>query len=477
MTDADRSRVLLRRVLISEAVIAAIVLVSGGGFLLLSAQKPQVTTKQAAVRHLNIDAFAVDPVTFREVLTAWGTARADREVVVAAQVPGEVVEVHPRLEVGEQVSAASGLVSSEQATHLHRGDTLVQVDEREYVRRVEQARTRLAEATRSVEQLRKQEANSQRLLKKARTDVVAFEKEYERFRRAFSLNAGAESEVTRALVELQRAQEVILKLENAVRLFPVQIAAAEDRLAAAQVELERVTDDLRRTRVIAPFDGVLSEVMVEQGQYVRAGEPLFRLTDLRRIEIPVAIGLDDWQEISAALRQGDSPDVRLATGQSAAARWTGRIVRISPKADPESRTIRAFVEVLNDQQEQKLLPGTFVHARITGALRSDAIVIPRECVYDGHVFIVRDEGIVHRQPVKQGRRLKSLVVITEGLTGNEQIATTNLNLLREGRRVEIQETTDLTDELAVQSWPLIEIVQSPELTQSPGGPSVPDSVR
>jgi len=427
MADPDKYRRLLHRTILSQVVIVVIFLVSLAGYNALSAQKPQVATKDIAPTVLNVDTFQVAPVTFREILTAYGTARPDRQVVVAAQVSGEIVEVHPQLEVGQIVSAARSIISAETATRRDPGDVLVQIDERDYANRVRQTQNRINEASREIEQLQQQEQNAKRLLKKSREDLVAFEDEYQRAR---------------------------------VSLFPHQVAAAKERLSTSEAELERATDDLKRTRVVAPFDGILSEVMAEQGQFVRMGEPLFRITDPSRIEIPVSIGLDDWHQISSSLESGHSPVVSLAASEVLEADWTGAIVRVAPEADPVSRTIEAYVEVQNQEQSSALLPGTFVHARITGSTNENTIVIPRESIFDGHVFVVDTEQQVHQVPVTQGRKLKSLVVVTRGLTGGEQIATTNLNILEDGLHVDVQETATLETELADQVWPLIDIAKS-----------------
>ncbi len=459
MAEPDKYRKLLHRTIVSQVVIVVIFLASRAGYNILSAQKPQVATRDIQPRVLNVDTFHVTPVTFREVLTAYGTARPDRQVVVAAQVSGEIVEVHPQLNVGQLVSAASSIISSETATRRQPGDALVQIDERDYANRVRQAQNRINEASREIQQLEQQERNATKLLKKSRVDLVAFDNEYQRAKRALEARVGAEADVTRTLVDLQRQNDAVVQLENQISLFPHQIAAARERLSTSEAELERATDDLKRTRVVPPFDGILSEVMAEQGQYVRTGEPLFRLTDPRRIEVPVSIGLDDWHQISTSLESGHTPVVSLAASESSVAEWTGSIVRVAPEADPGSRTIKAYVEVQNRDQTSDLLPGTFVHARITGSTNSKAIVIPRESVFDDHVFVVNADQKIHRVAVTQARKLKSLVVIASGLKGGEQIATTNLNILEDGLQVDVQETATLEMELANQAWPLIDVIE------------------
>ncbi len=458
MADENRYRTLLRRTVISQIVIVLILAASGLGFWVLSAQKLGVKSKQIVISPLNIDSFSVAPVSFREIITAYGTALPDREVVVAAQVNGQIVEVHPRLEVGQSVTAPHTVISTNEPTRYAEGDLLVRIDERDYANRVQQSKNRINEATRDIEQLRQQEINSGRLLAKAKSDVVTFQQEYDRYRRAVDLNAGAESELNRALVDLNRQKDSIVQVENQLSLYPLQIAAAQERLSTSRSEHQQAENDLERTAVLPPFDGILSEVLAEFGQFVRAGEPLVRIIDIKRIEIPVAIGLEDWRQIAASLAEGRHPTVRLATGESGPVEWTGVISSVAPEVDPGSRTIQVFVKVLNEHQKHSLLPGTFVHARISGDEILNKVIIPRNAVLNDHVFVIDVGRIVRRQRITQGRRLKSLVVINSGLDGAQQIATTNLTLLQDGKQVAVQETTDLVAELHSLENSVIELI-------------------
>ncbi|MCH2211371.1 MAG: efflux RND transporter periplasmic adaptor subunit [Fuerstiella sp.] len=460
MKEADNKyRTLLRRTVISQIAILVILLTSRIGYVTLSAQKPGVQSKEVVVSPLNIDTFTVIPVKFREIITAYGTAAADLEAVVAAQVSGQIVDVHPKLEVGQHVTAKHTLISADEPTQFVEGHVLVHIDDRDYVNRARQLRNRISETTRELEQLRQQQVNSRRLLEKSQTDVFTFQQEYDRFRRAVDLNAGAESEMNRALVDLNRQKDTIIQLSNQVSLFPLQIAAAKERLSSAQAEFQQAEDNLERTRVLPPFDGVLSEVMTERGQYIRAGEPLFRLTSPDNIDIPVAIGLEDWRQIAASVNAGKQPTVHVATSESAAAEWTGTIGRVAPEADPGTRTILVFVNVVNDDRNNALLPGTFVQARITGD-EHEGIIIPRTAILNDHVFVVGSDHKVRRQKITQGRRLKSLVVVSTGLNGSEQIATTNLTLLENGQNIEVQTTTDLTGELQTLQNSVVELLST-----------------
>jgi RND family efflux transporter MFP subunit len=182
---------------------------------------------------------------------------------------------------------------------------------------------------------------------------------------------------------------------------------------------------------VAPFAGIISEVLAETGQYVRVGDPLLRITNMTHVELPVPIKLSDYAKLAPLLRNGEFPPVRLARDVSATAEWTGRLTRTAPKADEQNRTIQVFVEVDNQEQPMPLLPGTFVHARIEGPLLENVFAIPRDAIIKNHVLIAKVEG---DSPVLQKRiepieTLQNLAILYSGLDEGDQLILTNLDVL------------------------------------------------
>ena len=463
MPDDQYYRTLLHRLIWSEILIIVILTASAGGFAFLSSQKPKVQEKTTSERRLNVDAFHVHPVRFREKLTAYGIARPDREVIVAAQVSGEIVEVHHAFRVGTAVHGPRTIVSADAPSRRLDADILLRIDPRDYQERVQESDSRIREARREIEQLKQQKVNTRRRLEQARTSLEPLTQEYERIQTAFTRRSASASEVNRSLLELRRQDDAILQLENQLALAPHQIAAAEQRMQTSESNNDRARNDFEKTWVSPPFDGVLSEVLVERGQFVQSGSSLFRLVDPDIIEVPVSIGLDDWIQIAELVTDGQLPVVRLATVVDDGMLWEGTIVRVAPEADSGSRTISVFVEVDNQQQEQKLLPGTFLEARIDGREFVDVMVIPRGAILNDHVFVIDANDNVTRVPVVQGRRLRSLVGIKSGISGGERLATTNLDLLRDGLNVAVQVETDINDEIGVDESAVIELL--PVLTE------------
>lgn len=435
------------RVLISLTAIAGSLILSIGSYVLLVYNRPRVEARPVEEPSFNVDVFRAEALSFREMLSAFGTAEADREVVLAAQVTGEIIELSPQTRVGRRVSAEDVRTRPDAPSRRVEPDVLMRIDPRDYQERVEQAESTILSSQTEIAQLRQQRSNLERQLELGRSDLDSLKTEYERIRDLRERGAGSASQLTQSLLEMRRYEDTIIQLENQLALIPHQLAAAEQKLATATSEKQRAENDLQRTTVTPPFDGVIGDVEVEQGQYVRAGEPLLRLIDPERIEVPVALGLDDYLLLEDSVRSGQYPLARLAENESSPPRWTGRVVRVAPDADAASRTIRVYIEVRNSEQDQPLLPGTFVFGWIAGPVFEDAIVIPRSALVENHVFVVDADDRAEKRSVRTGRRLRSLIVIEDGLRDGDRIVLTNLDIVRNGTLLQPRETITVQDEL------------------------------
>lgn len=450
----------VQKLIISEVLVVVIILISLLTFGALYAQKPVVEQKEILATALNVEAYELAAIDVQELLTGFGTAQADREVILAAQVSGEIVEINPQLKVGYTVLAEDTLLSPDGPSRRQAAELLAKIDPREYQQRLDQSANRIAETQTDIERLAVQQDSVDRQLQKSKAVLKTLREEYDRVQRAVALKAASPSDLNRSLLDLQRYEDTVIQLESQVAAIPHQIAAAKQRLLTSQSEQNRAADDLAKTEVKPPFGGVLSEVLVELGQYVRAGEPLLRLTSVTQVEVPVSLSSDDFLQLDKVLAAGNKPAVSLSENETAESRWHGFVVRASPEADSVSRTVQVFVEIRNTSDASRLLPGTFVHARIDGDIHENKLLIPREAIVDGHVYVIDTENVTHRKPVKTGRRLHSMVIIEEGLEAGDRIALTNLDILEDGRTVVVQSIRSPTDEIQSLRSPEIRLLNS-----------------
>ncbi|MBX3439096.1 MAG: efflux RND transporter periplasmic adaptor subunit, partial [Planctomycetaceae bacterium] len=424
--------------------------------------EPQRQDESALRKTYSVSVFEARPADLQRVITAFGTARAEREVTVAAEVPGQIVEAN-RLRVGRAVSAPSVSTGADGQSERSGGDLLLRVDPLTYLERVIQARKLLAQDDVELTRLTQEHENNLRLIKTDQANLKTATIEYENAKQLAKRQVGTDSAVRKAELDMRRYEDAVIRLENEIRLFDVRKQQIFSRRDAHASDLEIAQLDLNRTEVRPPFSGVLSQVLVEQGQFVRAGDPLFRLTDPTRVEIPLSLQLSDYLEIGEVREQGTSVRVSMAENETAEPRWFSdplRDVRQAPEADERTRTVKVYTEVDNTAQPVPLLPGTFVHARILGTVRKGVTVIPRDAVINGMVFIavpVKNgiaessleststepdsenswTAVVERRPIRTGRTLQSLVVVESGIEPGDWIVMTNLDVIYDGARLRI----------------------------------------
>ncbi len=455
------------------SVVLCLGFLIGGGlvFMGLAGLKEKPAQLPVEEKIYKVDVFEVQQLPLKEIIAGFGTSRAYREVVLSAEVGGVIVEKHPQLKAGAHVDAASVKVDDQGRT-LPATPTLplVRIDPETYHQRIAQAEARIAEVEAELKVLVEQEANNERLLKKALGDVEVYQREFRRIEDLGKRGVTSKTETTTARLELERYKQAVLNMENERRLFPVRKLQLERKRDTLESELATAQLDLKRTEVRPPFDGVLGEVMVELGQNLRPGDALVRILDLDVIEVPISLPLGDYDKIAALMQAGIQPVVKLARNTTSPPQWTGHIERVAPQADESTRTVEVFVRVENSQQQLPLLPGTFVHARIDGPVIDNAIAVPRDCIVAGRVFVaqaVENESEPSssdqmttgyravKRPVNLNRTMQSFALIGNDLKPGERIIMTNLDILSENSQIEIQNQKQLADELKLLQAPLI----------------------
>lgn len=144
---------------------------------------------------------------------------------------------------------------------------------------------------------------------------------------------------------------------------------------------------LSKYRLMAPFDGIVTESLVDAGTLVRAGQRLGEYIAPGIYELVSAISTSEL----ALIQTGDkvmlsSPDTR--------GEWSGEVFRINAKVDPATQRVKVFVRVEADD----LRDGMFMNASIQGQLVSSAFRLPRKLLYDNqYTYVVENDSILERK--------------------------------------------------------------------------------
>ncbi|GHB89981.1 efflux RND transporter periplasmic adaptor subunit [Cerasicoccus arenae] len=155
-----------------------------------------------------------------------------------------------------------------------------------------------------------------------------------------------------------------------------------------QIELiESTSKPVYRVRIDSPTGGVVTQLDVRDGDYVKTGSRLFEVTDLSKLWVH----LDAYETDLSWLRYGQH--VLISAKAYPAETFTGTIAFIQPMLDPKTRTVKVRVNV--DNQDGKLRPGMFVRGTVEAHLGTGGKVVAPELagkwIGPMHPEIVSDE--------------------------------------------------------------------------------------
>ena len=361
-----------------------------------------------------------------------GTVRPSRTWEAVAQVKGKIVEKHPHLQKGAILEA---------------GTLVLRIDPTDYELALAQTESDILAAEAQLQEHEAVETNTRASLEIEQAALTLNQKELQRKRRLLATGGVSASDLENQERSLLAQKQSVQAQVNALNLMPSKKALLEAQLARSQAALASARRNLANTEIRLPFTSRIADVEVEVEQYVREGEVLTSSDDLQTAEIEIQIPINQMSALFSASGSIDllnappapnsfarrlSAEVRLRES-GLAARWQGRIARLSDTLDPKTRTVGVIVEV--DEPYGDVRPGTrpplvkglFVEVTLSGEPREESLVIPRTALHEGgRVYIVNKEQRLEVRRTEVGLTQPEFVVVARGLAGGEPVVLSDL---------------------------------------------------
>ena len=231
--------------------------------------------------------------------------------------------------------------------------------------------------------------------------------------------------------ELDQAIAGLAGAEAQVRAAEAQRLAARSGQAAAAAASTAAETGLSYTQLNAPFDGVVSQRLMDPGTMATPGSPVLIIEDTTRFRVETT--LDESR--AAQVQVGTPVDVALGA-DTGTATWTP--ARVTEVARVEA-TSHAFVVKMDLPDGTAVRSGTFARVRIAGPSRRVLAAPTSAVVRRGQlafVFAV-DNGVAHLRAVSTAAPQGAEVEVLAGLTDGEQVVTTPPPALTDGRPVTV----------------------------------------
>ncbi|MAV75593.1 MAG: hypothetical protein CL691_03120 [Cellvibrionales bacterium] len=361
---------------------------------LLFINRPEQDKQSLPETPISLEAYSVFSETVEMSIQSQGMVQPSTETLLAAEVQGRIIEVGENFVAGGKIS---------------QGDTLLRIDDLAYRTAVIRAKAALAQAETELAEER------------GRAEV-AFQ-DWSRHKKNSSRS--------------EQAKQLALR--------EPQINESIAKLNAAKADLEHAREQLKRTNVIAPYDGIIKNRFVDLGQHVSLGMNLGLCfsTEKAKVRLPIA---EHKLELIDLKQSGDSsPEIILSVDlPQSSHQWSARLSHSEGVIDERNRMLYLIAEIIdpyqlkNPNNNPPLRIGTFVSAKIFGKKIDEIFRIPQTVLQpDDSVWIIGDDGKLERRAINIIMTDSEYAFINEGLYEKDKIASGYVESSVLGREVNV----------------------------------------
>ena len=347
--------------------------------------------------HVQVHAIPVKLQELRRNVESVGSLFALEEVTVSSEVDGKVDEV--LVDVGDRVERGQPLVN------VSTIELKLALDQQRAL--YQQARARLG-ITEDSDDIKNVLDSAE--VKKAAADLKEAEEAYKR----------SQQLLEKRLIPRQDFDQVDARVHSARAAYDLAVQSVQNlraQLPQYKASVELAEKKLRDAVIRAPFKGQIKERVVSPGQYLKVQTPVMVIvsTDPLRVRLKIP------ETMAGLIQIGDRLQVTVDAYPNRT--FSGKLSRINPSVDPQSRTFE--VEALLENAKGLLKPGFFVKARIPSAKLDPGMVVPQDALQYSYgiykVFLIQGD-VLKEQEVKVGDLSAEQVEIVSGVKAGDMIA-------------------------------------------------------
>jgi len=231
------------------------------------------------------------------------------------------------------------------------------------------------------------------------------------------------------------------------------IAAAMANLDAAKIRLEQAKNNLKKTKVLAPYTGRIRSTSVNVGQFVSPGTLLGQIYSTDYVEVRLPLSLADYEQLNLpetyqnqqSIRKDSLPKVVFSANYGSKVHtWQGRIVRASAAMDDRTRQIPVIARIENPFSKKTgddtppIKIGQFLKAEILGTELNNVYVIPTTSTRQNREVMLYDDGKVNIIPIEviTGED-DSLIISQDALPPGAKLIITPMPSAKSGMKVRL----------------------------------------
>jgi RND family efflux transporter MFP subunit len=299
------------------------------------------------------------------------------DLIITLKSPGEAVT---NMQVAMKAEVTGKIINMriKESQHVKKGDILIELDDREH---------RLALDRNEADRL---ETLSKLLLEKRYAETpeggsVDAEgrsalKEYDQLSELFQKGMISQEEYERRSRELE-----VTLIESGAKKDEIMEAA--QGLTQAEIAVKQARLTLDKTRIRAPFSGIITNIQVSPGENVSAGMEMFTLVNISRVQVHAKV----LESEIGKMKVGREVDLKFSAYPDQV--FKGKVQAISPIVNAEEKTCNVIIDMVN--VDEAIKPGMHAEVEIAAEIYPDRLLVPQDAILTRSgrklVFVVEDE--------------------------------------------------------------------------------------
>ena len=395
-------------------------------------------------------AYVLVSLSGRKPVARVAAATVGRENLISSLSSNGKVEPIEPFSIQARLDTFVRNVGAKEGQAVRKGQLLLELDVKDAAGQLAEARSKLARAQDDFRAAKSggradEAARASGDLARAQAERDQLQKQHDALVRLAAKQAATPDEVSANEVALTKAQGEFARLAGAKQEFDravrLEVERAGLRVQQAQEEVGALEEKVRQGRITAPVDGILYALPAKAGVFVKTGELLAEMADLRRVRVRVFV-----DEPELGLLETNVP-VRITWDAMPSKSWTGK-TEIIPK-QVVARNTRSVGELLcainNDKLE--LLPNTNVNVQINSKERVGVLAVPRGAVKAEagrkFVYVVRTNQLgvgistLEKKEIRVGIADASNYEVVSGLQEGDLVALPGDVDLKDGMDVSV----------------------------------------
>jgi RND family efflux transporter MFP subunit len=266
-------------------------------------------------------------------------------------------------------------------------------------------------------------------LAEAEAELATSRAEITLARQAHKRMEGLKSSAAFSQARFEDAKQTMVIAQAKARQAEAAVHSAEAVLRLSEI-------NLGYTKVLAPYDGVVTRQMTEEGAYVRVGDPLVYLIAERSLEIEADVpfqrlfGLDEGTAVTFSLDDGTDHRARVRS--------------VLPSENPLTRTRAVRFTPSFNGIKSTLADAQSVTVQVPVGAPRDVLTVHKDAIIrrqGGNIVYVVKDDVAEARPIEIGESLGGRVEVLSGLEDGEPVVVRGNERLRPGAKIRIDEAS------------------------------------